>query len=75
VAVALDGIALTEANVDSRLKGLRVNDRADLVVFRGDELLTLPMTFRAAPEDTCWLAPSSDVDAEVEGRRAAWLSG
>jgi len=74
VLVALDGLALTEANVDARLKGLRVNDRLDLHVFRGDELLTLPIRFQAAPEDTCYLKPADDVDTDVEARRAAWLS-
>ena len=75
VAIALDGLALTEANFDSRLKGLRARDRTELVVFRGDELLTLPITFQASPEDTCYLALAEDVDTETEGRRAAWLSG
>ena len=75
IAVALDGLALTEANIDSRLKGLRENDSLDLVVFRGDELLTLPVTFQAASEDTCYLVLENDVDTGTEGLRAAWLSG
>ena len=75
VLVALDRLALTEANLDARLKGLRANDRLKLHVFRGDELLVLPVRFQAAPEDTCYLALADDVDADVEARRAAWLSG
>ncbi|MDJ0939279.1 MAG: peptidase M61 [Woeseiaceae bacterium] len=75
VAVALDGLALTSANIGKRLRACRVNDRMDLVVFRGDELLTLKLRFQAAPEDTCWLTISDDVSMDVETRRAAWLAG
>ncbi|MEO1202193.1 MAG: PDZ domain-containing protein [Pseudomonadota bacterium] len=74
VAIALDGLALTEFNVEARLKRIRPNDRLDLVVFRGDELLTLPVRFKAAPEDTCYLVLTADVDTDVEALRAAWLS-
>ena len=75
VLVALDGLALTESNFDTRIKTIRPNDRLDLALFRGDELLTLPVKFKAAPEDTCYLTLAQDVDTDVEGRRAAWLSG
>ncbi len=74
VAIALDGLALTEANLDARLKRIRPNDRLDLAVFRGDELLTLRVRFKAPPEDTCYLALAEDVEADVEARRAALLS-
>ena len=73
--VALDGFALTLANFDERIRRCRVNDRMDLVVFRGDELLTLKIRFAAAPEDTCFLQIADDVDLDVETRRAAWLAG
>ncbi len=75
IAVALDGLALTHANVGQRLKRFRPNDKMSLVVFRGDELLTLKIVFEAPPEDTAWLELDTDVDVHVEARRAAWLAG
>jgi predicted metalloprotease with PDZ domain len=74
-AVALDGLALTAANFDRRLNSCRVNDVMILVVFRGDELLTLSLRFQAPAEDTCYLELLEDVDLDVETRRAAWLAG
>ncbi len=75
IAVALDGIALSAANLDRRLRRARANDVFELLVFRGDELQTLKIRFRAAPDDTCYLVSQDDVELEVETRRAAWLAG
>jgi len=74
-AVALDGLALSAANLDQRLRRARVNDVFGLLVFRGDELQTLKIRFKAAPDDTCYLSLQDDVDLDVETRRAAWLAG
>jgi predicted metalloprotease with PDZ domain len=74
-AVALDGLALSAANLDQRLRRARVNDVFELLVFRGDELQTLKIRFKAAPDDTCYLSLQDDVDLDVETRRAAWLAG
>ena len=73
VAVALDGVALTAANCDKRLKTYRHGDRLELVVFRGDELLTTKVRLERAPETTCFLQLDQEADAEVLGRQAAWL--
>ena len=75
VAVALDGLSLTFANADQRLKRCRPKDKMSLVVFRGDELLELKIKFEAPPEDTAYLELDPDVDVHVEARRAAWLAG
>jgi predicted metalloprotease with PDZ domain len=72
-AVALDGLQLTSANADSRLKACRVGDELELVVFRGDELLTTRVRLDAAPLDTCYLELIGDVELDVESRRMAWL--
>ena len=72
-AVALDGLQLTSANADSRLKAYRDGDELDLVVFRGDELLTARVRLEAAPLDTCYLELIEDVELDVESRRMAWL--
>jgi predicted metalloprotease with PDZ domain len=73
VAVALDGLALTVANCEQRLKTYRDGDKLELVVFRGDELMTLSIKLADAPESTCYLEFDSDADAESLARQAAWL--
>ena len=73
VAVALDGIALTAANCDRRLKSYQDGDRLELVVFRGDELLTLQLQLAAAPETTCFLSLDEEANADALGLQAAWL--
>ena len=74
-AVALDGLALTAANLDRRLRGYRARDTSVITVFRGDELLSLPMRFQAAPRDTCYLELDEDVDLGIENLRVSWLHG
>jgi predicted metalloprotease with PDZ domain len=73
--VALDGLQLTCSNVDSRLKAYRDGDKLDLVVFRGDELLTTRIRLVSSPQDTCYLELVEDVELDVESRRMAWLHG
>jgi predicted metalloprotease with PDZ domain len=73
IAVALDGFALTAANCDRRLKAFRDGDEVDLVVFRGDELLTLPIRLAEAPKTTCYLQLDKEASAETLARQAAWL--
>jgi predicted metalloprotease with PDZ domain len=73
VAVALDGLALTAANCDRRLRTYRDKDKLELVVFRGDELLTTKIRLEDAPDNTCYLQLDEDADAVVLGMQAAWL--
>jgi predicted metalloprotease with PDZ domain len=73
VAVALDGLALTAANCDQRLRTYRDKDRLELVVFRGDELVTMKIRLEDAPDNTCFLQLDTDADAAVLGMQAAWL--
>jgi predicted metalloprotease with PDZ domain len=73
VAVALDGVALTAANCDTRLKTYHHGDRLELVVFRGDELMTTRVRLERAPETTCYLQLDNEADADMLGRQAAWL--
>lgn len=72
-AVALDRLALTAANCDRRLRGYRDGDVLDLVVFRGDELVTTSVRLAAAPEDTCFLTLAADAGDAAASRRKAWL--
>jgi predicted metalloprotease with PDZ domain len=73
VAIALDGVALTAANCDRRLRTYRHGDRLELVVFRGDELLTTKVRLEKAPETTCFLQLDKEADTEALGQQAAWL--
>ena len=73
IAVAMDGLRLTAANCDRRLRTYRDKDKLELAVFRGDELLTTKVRLEDAPETTCYLELDKDADAEALGRQAAWL--
>lgn len=74
-AVALDGLLLTAGNADKRLKAYRDGDELELVVFRGDELVSTRIRLASAPLDTCYLELVEDVELDVESRRMAWLHG
>ena len=73
VAVALDGIALRAANADKRLRAYRAGDTLELVLFRGDELLTTRLCLADSPADTCYLKLDAEADADTKQRRDAWL--
>ena len=74
VVVALDGLALSSQNCDQRLRSYRAGDKLELVVFRGDELLTTRVRLAEAPADTCFLTIDTDGDAMAIARQAAWLA-
>jgi predicted metalloprotease with PDZ domain len=73
VAVALDGLAFTAGNFDRRLQSYRDGDVLELVIFRGDELITTEITLERAPEDTCYLQIDATASAEQVARRKDWL--
>ena len=73
VAVALDGLAFTLDNSDARLRSYEAGASLELVVFRGDELVTTRVTLAEAPADTCYLTLTSDADESTSARRKAWL--
>lgn len=66
--VALDGLKLTLSGLDSRIRRYRPRDKSQLMVFRGDELLTLALEWQEAPATTCYLETASDT-----GRYRDWL--
>lgn len=74
-AVAIDGLKVTARNIDSRLKGYHVGDKAQVSVFRGDELLKCTVRLEEPPADTCYLELVADAEKSIEQRRTAWLSG
>ncbi|MCH9693495.1 MAG: PDZ domain-containing protein [Gammaproteobacteria bacterium] len=71
--VALDGLRVSLAGSDTRIRRYRPGDRSELTVFRGDELLTLRLRWSKAPLDTCFLELAEDVEGDVEVRRGSWL--
>jgi predicted metalloprotease with PDZ domain len=73
IAVALDGVALTAANCDQRLRSYRDGEKLELVVFRGEDLLTTTIRLAEAPEDTCYLSIDQDADDIAKLRRQEWL--
>ena len=73
VAVALDGLALTTNNWSRRLATYQDGDTLNLLVFRGDELISTEICLAAAPVDTCYLEMVDDADVTVQSRLAAWL--
>jgi predicted metalloprotease with PDZ domain len=74
VAVALDRLALTAANCDRRLRTYRDGDELDLVVLRGDELISTSVRMASGPKDTCYLQIDTNADAMTIARQAAWLN-
>ncbi len=74
VAVALDGYALTLSNCDRRMRSYRSGDTLELVLFRGDELITTNVTLAARPATTCYLELDTGADAGIVARRDAWLN-
>jgi predicted metalloprotease with PDZ domain len=74
-AVAIDGLKVTASNFDSRLKGYHAGDKAQVTVFRGDELLRFQVLLEEPPADTCYLELIDDAVKGAEQQRSAWLSG
>lgn len=72
--VALDGLRISLAGCETRTRRYHVGDKSEVTVFRGDELMTLRLTWTAAPADTCYLTEDDDVDDALMLRRKAWLA-
>ena len=71
--VALDGLRVDIAESDTRIRRYRPGDKSKLAVFRGDELLTLKLTWLEAPADTCYLQIDSEANAPLTEHRESWL--
>jgi predicted metalloprotease with PDZ domain len=73
VLVALDGLRVGPGGLEAMLEHRRAGEIVTVHAFRRDELLALPLTLNAAPEDTCWLEEDANATAEAKVRRKAWL--
>ena len=72
--VALDGLRINLSGVEARTRRYLPGDKSDVTVFRGDELLTLRLSWSEAPADTCYLAIDDDADGDQAARRCGWLN-
>ena len=71
--IALDGLRINVAGAEARTRRYRPGDKSEVTVFRGDELMTLQLTWDEAPSDTCYLLAADDADKDMLSRRRAWL--
>ena len=72
--VALDGLRISAATIDRRLKDFCAGDEASVAAFRGDEFFETHITFATMPVNVIWLESQPDADADAAKRRAAWLA-
>jgi len=72
-AVALDGLRLTAANIDGRLRNHHEGDAVTITVFRDHNLMRHRVTLAPAPEDTCYLLLDDESDSSVRNERDRWL--
>lgn len=72
--LALDGLKLTAGQFSARIDALKPSVAADLIWFRGDELMHAAITPEPAPADTWTLSLMDAVDPAVAARRKSWLA-
>lgn len=70
VMVAMDGLRVTQTNVEKLLAGYRPGDTVRVHAFRRDELREFPVVIGSAPRDTCFLKFH---DGELSARALGWL--
>lgn len=61
VLIAIDDIQVNEANFEERLSRYRAGDLINVHLFRRDELMEISVRLQAAPEDTCELKITDEV--------------
>jgi predicted metalloprotease with PDZ domain len=71
--VALDGLRINLAGVETRTRRYLPGDKSEVTVFRGDELIALRLKWAEAPEDTCYLQIDGEADDAQAQRRGRWL--
>ena len=67
--VALDGLKVTAASLDTAVRRYRINDKVPVMVFRGDELLSMDLSFAEAPLNTVHLSLAADASDDALARR------
>ncbi len=73
VLVALDGLRVSAASLESMLEPRRAGETLQVHAFRRDELFATALTLDAAPLDTCWLTLDEGATAAMQARRTGWM--
>lgn len=73
ILLAVDGLRVTEKNLDTLLAAHPPGSVVETHVFRRDELMRFKVELAAAPLDTCVLRLAVAPDAETLARRRTWL--
>jgi len=73
--VAIEGLRVTESNLDNLVGLARQVTPIRVTLFRRDELMEFFVTPLAAPKDTCDLWFLDSADDQVLRQRELWLSG
>jgi predicted metalloprotease with PDZ domain len=73
-AVAIDGLRLTAANFDARLRDHLAGNTVTITVFRDETLLRHKVKLAKAPENVCYLQLDPDPDSDAQVLSAAWLA-
>ena len=73
VVVAVDGLRVTASNLTARVRSYPAGTTVEVVAFRRDELLQVPVTLLPPDPTTAWLELVEDAPAEVVARRHAWM--
>lgn len=74
VVIALDGLRVTGATLERRIRSYAVGSRVTFTVFRRDELMSSDVTLQPLGAQLCSLT-MRDVPIDAKGRRNAWLMG
>ncbi|AKH21398.1 M61 family metallopeptidase [Sedimenticola thiotaurini] len=75
VLVAIDGLRVSEANMDNTINCASKGEPLEVVVFRRDELMRFDVTPLPASANICELWLKEGVDEQTLKRRHEWLNG
>lgn len=75
VLIAIDGLRVSEANLDGLVTNAINGTPVKVHAFRRDEIMEFAVTPLPAKADTCELWIKDDVDEATLARRTAWLTG
>ena len=72
VVIAVEGLRVTAATLEKRLRSYPVGAVVVVTAFRRDEMLSFHVTLQALPAQTCSLT-TLDAPIDAKARRNAWL--
>jgi predicted metalloprotease with PDZ domain len=73
--IAIDGLQVSEKNLDTLLEQFATGDEVSVLAFRRDELMSFTLPILLAPLDTCelWLLPEEQCTPQQLARHRSWL--